>query len=411
MSNRAPGQQPLAALLGPTSAADFAAEVWSRGCLVRRADDGADLTGLFTLSDADDLLSSRALRTPFLRIAKDGSVVPASSFTRSGGIGATIADQVDPDQVTGLLADGSTLVFQGLHRAWQPVQEFTTALVSDLGHAVQANAYLTPSNARGFAAHYDTHDVFVVQLAGTKHWTIHPPVFDIPAGLDEWTQHRADVATAAEAEPAFNGALEPGDVMYLPRGWIHSATAGGTTSLHLTLGVHPYTERHVLDAVIAEAMDGLRVHGSLPAGIDVADPADLTTTMADMRQLLIGALAGVKADNVAERMARRRSGDVRPDALRPVAQVAAAESQSTGSPATVRLRRGFPPRLEERSGEVDLVLDNTRLTFASADADALRHILTAVEVQAASLPGLDDVTARDLIRRLLLAGVVVPVVS
>lgn len=411
MIDHAPRQDTLATLLGRTSAADFAAEVWSRECLVRRADDGADLTGLFTLVDADDLLSSRALRTPFLRIAKDGVVAPAAAFTRSGGIGATVGDQVDPDQVTGLLADGSTLVFQGLHRSWQPVQEFTTALVTNLGHPVQANAYLTPSNARGFAAHYDTHDVFVIQLAGSKHWTIHRPVVDIPAGLQEWTQHSADVAAAAQRAPAFDGVLAPGDVMYLPRGWIHSATARATTSLHLTLGVHPYTQRHVLDAVIAEAIEGLRVNESLPAGIDLADPASLTTTMEELRQLLTGALAGVKADNIAGRMARSRGQDARPDPLRPVVQVAAADSQSTPSPATVRLRHGFPPRLEERSGEVDLVLDRSRLTFAGANADALRYILTATEVQAPALPGLDDAPARDLIRRLLLAGVVVPVES
>ena len=120
MTSRAAGST-LATLLGQTSAEHFAAEVWSRQQLVRRAADGPDLTGVLTLDDVDTVLSGQALRTPFLRVAKDGVVAPASSFTRSGGIGATVPDQVDPDRITELLADGSTLVLQGLHRSWPKV--------------------------------------------------------------------------------------------------------------------------------------------------------------------------------------------------------------------------------------------------------------------------------------------------
>src|SRR4051812_33225992 len=98
MSDRALTPSPLADLLGRTSVAEFAAEVWSRRQLFRAADEGPDLTSLFGLEDADDLISGRALRTPFLRIAKDGVVADRSSFTRSGGVGATVSDQVDADK-------------------------------------------------------------------------------------------------------------------------------------------------------------------------------------------------------------------------------------------------------------------------------------------------------------------------
>ena len=43
---------------------------------------------LLDLDAVDELLSRRGLRTPFLRMAKDGVVVPASRFTRPGGVGA-----------------------------------------------------------------------------------------------------------------------------------------------------------------------------------------------------------------------------------------------------------------------------------------------------------------------------------
>ncbi len=78
----------LAPLLGRTTPAEFAEHVWAREAFLRAASDGPDLTGLFTLADADELLSTRGLRTPFLRIAKDGAVQAESTFTRGAGVGA-----------------------------------------------------------------------------------------------------------------------------------------------------------------------------------------------------------------------------------------------------------------------------------------------------------------------------------
>ncbi|KPC69204.1 hypothetical protein ADL27_54620, partial [Streptomyces sp. NRRL F-6602] len=72
--------------------------------------------------------------------------------------------------------DGATLVLQALHRTWQPVAEFCAGLGTELGHPVQANAYVTPPQNRGFDDHYDVHDVFVLQIEGTKRWLVHRPV-------------------------------------------------------------------------------------------------------------------------------------------------------------------------------------------------------------------------------------------
>ena len=396
----------LAALLGQTSAAEFAAEVWSRRTLLRARSTGADLTGLLTLDDVDTLLGSHALRTPFVRIAKDGHVAAASTFTRPGGVGARIGDQIDGDRVTELLADGSTVVLQGLHRAWPSVQDFVTGLTVDLGHPVQANAYLTPPAARGFAAHYDTHDVFVVQLAGTKQWTVHTPAVDAAGGLADWTQHRDAVADIAQHPPELDVLLTPGDVLYLPRGWIHSAQANDALSLHLTLGVHPYTARDVLDAAVSEALADLPVHGALPAGIDVSDPDAIEQTLESVRRSLGDALAAVKTDAVAARLAARRHRDVRPEPLRPTAQVSAALAVDD---VRVTLRAGVRPRVQEGPAGVELVLDGRALSFPSTHLDALRRVAAADELVPAHLPGLDAESARELVRGLLLAGVLVPV--
>ncbi len=145
-------------------------------------------------------------------------------------------------------AAGATLVLQGLHRTWEPIASFTRQLVSDLGHPAQVNAYITPASSRGFDPHYDTHDVFVIQIAGAKHWMIHEPVHRHPLSDQPWTDHREAVADRARSEPRIEAVFEPGDVLYLPRGWIHSAVAQGGTSIHLTIGVRAATRHDLLTA-------------------------------------------------------------------------------------------------------------------------------------------------------------------
>ncbi|MYS16752.1 cupin domain-containing protein, partial [Streptomyces sp. SID4982] len=213
---------------------DFARDVWSRTALLtRRAGDFSDV---FDADAVDELLSRRGLRTPFLRVARNGTVLPESSYTSPGGVGATVPDQLDDTALWRLFADGATLVLQALQRTWAPVGDLCAGLSAELGHPVQANAYVTPPQSQGFDAHYDVHDVFVVQIQGSKRWLVHEPVHPEPLRDQPWTDHRTAVAEAAEGPAYIDTVLEPGDVLYLPRGWLHAARAKGEVSIHLTLG-------------------------------------------------------------------------------------------------------------------------------------------------------------------------------
>jgi ribosomal protein L16 Arg81 hydroxylase len=217
----------------------FAERHWGRAPLLTRGADPEGFRDLLDLDAVDELLSRRGLRTPFLRLARNGSVVDSASFTGPAGVGAEIADQVRDDRVAALFADGTTVVLQALHRLWPPVIDFCSRLGAELGHPVQANAYVTPASSRGFSAHYDVHDVFVLQLAGRKHWTVHAPVHADPLRDQPWPTHAGAVAARArDDEPVIDTVLGPGDVMYLPRGWLHAATAQGEVSAHLTVGAH-----------------------------------------------------------------------------------------------------------------------------------------------------------------------------
>ncbi|WP_321162912.1 cupin domain-containing protein, partial [Nostocoides jenkinsii] len=200
---------------------------------------------MFSNAAADELLSTRGLRTPFLRVAKDGRTYAAGDYTAPGGVGAEIGDQLSDSKLLALFADGATLVLQGLHRTWAPISRFAGDLAAELGHPVQVNAYVTPAQNTGFSDHYDVHDVFVVQIAGTKTWRIRPPVLAHPLRTQPWENRKAAVQQAATRPPLIETTLQPGDTLYLPRGFIHAASARGEVSTHLTIGIHTWTGHHL----------------------------------------------------------------------------------------------------------------------------------------------------------------------
>ncbi|MFI7386174.1 cupin domain-containing protein [Streptomyces sp. NPDC049813] len=368
---------------------EFARDIWARVPLLARG--ASDFSDLFSASAVDELVSRRGLRTPFLRVAKDGATLPDASFTAPAGVGATVGDQLDDTALWRSFADGATLVLQALQRTWDPVAQFTSRLATELGHPVQANAYVTPPQNRGFDAHYDVHDVFVLQVAGAKRWVIHEPVLRDPLRDQPWTEHRAAVAEAAAGRPYIDTVLEPGDVLYLPRGWLHAAQAQGAVSIHLTLGVHAWT-RHALAeqltrAALALLRDDPRMRGSLPLGAD--GPGD---DLRIVREHLAAALA--EADP-APLFHRTRRGQARPAPLGPLAQLAAVDHLTPDTP--VRLRGALEARLEGRR----LTTRVGWLDFTERELPSVARLLDGAVHSAGRL-------GPDLVDRLLRAGVLVP---
>lgn len=360
----------------------FSEDIWARRAWLSRADDlpGQDI---FSVHAVDELLSRRGLRTPFLRMAKDGSVIPTRRFTGSGGTGAAIADQVHDEDVLRLFAEGSTIVLQGLHRTWEPVGNLATRLVDELGHPVQVNAYITPAQNQGFAPHYDTHDVFVLQVSGRKQWTVHEPVVKLPT--QAWDTVADRVAARATEEPLIATALEPGDCLYLPRGFIHSAKALGGTTVHLTFGIHAVTEADVVRAVLDEVLTA-DWRASMPVGWNplTHDLSALVTRLRDQ-------LNGIDQGAVAARLFDKRAAATRPEPLAPVAQAEAAANLSQDD--VVRLRTGLGARLTD----THLHMPSRTLAVSQADHTALAVLLTGHPVPVRDLP-CDAATIAGLLR-------------
>ena len=386
-----------------TDPAQFAAEHWGRHPLLSRADDlPASFSDLLSSPAVDELISQRGLRTPFLRVAKNGTTLPERAFTSPGGVGAGIADQVSDDKLVRLFADGSTLVLQALHRVWPPIITLCQQLADELGHPVQANAYVTPAQNQGFSAHYDVHDVFVVQLEGEKRWRIHAPVLEHPLRNQPWTDRQQAVARQAEGPPVLEATLRPGDCLYLPRGFLHSATALGAVSIHLTLGVHVWT-RHalaeeLLHQVLRTVAEDPAVRGSLPLGVDVADPTAWRSDLATVTSALAEALRGVDPEAVSDALRRTALGTQRAEPIGPLQQLSDADRVQPDT--AIRLRAHLAATLDQAGGRT--VLRSRAADFAAGEEDVapLKTLLASGSARAEDL-GLG------LARRLLRAGLAV----
>lgn len=390
--------------------ADFASRVWSRAPhLTRGVELDRDFTDLFGPDAVDELVARRGLRTPFARMAKEGATLPERQFTLGGGVGAGIADQLSEDRVLREFASGATLVLQGLHRTWSPVREFSAALADDLGHPVQVNAYVTPPQNQGFSDHYDVHDVFVLQVSGEKQWRIREPVLEAPLRTQPWEQRRAAVEQAATADPLLEETLRPGDCLYLPRGYLHSATALGGTSIHLTIGVHAWTRRHLVDAVLGRIGDRLaddvEARRSLPLGAGRSSTSEVAfgDDAEVVRSLVAKALQDVTVDEVVEalRPAVRGAQRAEPVGVLDLAERASRiDGPDDGDGTTWRLRRHLAAHWEAAGDTATLVSRVGRLRVTADERDAVAEVLDGIRDPA----GLDP----ELRRRLALAGLIVP---
>ncbi len=363
-------------------AQNFVEEIWASHVHLHKADP-ADLVGLLSFDDVDQLLTATAIRTPAVRLAQNGSVLPASAYTRSG---ATLAGQpltglVDARKVIDLFEGGATVVLQGMHRYWPPLTRLVAELELALGHPCQANAYLTPPRSQGFAVHSDSHDVFTFQTHGSKLWEVHP-------------------APGEEAIGPREVLLEPGLSMYLPTGTPHAARAQDTVSLHVTIGINQLTWRTLMDRALSDAMDAVDADSHLPAGY-LEQPERLVAGLDQRLQALRAALSATDTAAVADEQSRAFLEHRTPQLRR--ALVDRMHLDQVASDTSLRRRPGKPCVLRPDGDRLHLHLGDRRVTVPARIGDAVDRARTLELFTPADL-GLDPRSALVLSRRLIREG-------
>lgn len=294
------------------------------------------------------------------------------------------------------------MVLQSLHRSWAPLARFCRDLELSLTHPVQANAYLTPAGATALAPHHDTHDVFVLQVHGHKHWQVREPA--MPAPLP---RHRSRRQEAAAQALLFEADLSPGDCLYLPRGFVHAAAATEGVSLHITIGVHPVTAHDVLRAALNRAGDHPAFRAPLPAGF--ANDEGRTSLQEAVRACLAEAaewLGRADVEGLAEDVRRRFWSERLPLLEGQLLQLADLDRLDD---ATLVRRRPLSicrPSGPDEQGALRLILGDRALVLAMRLGPALDRLLDGATRAVGDLNDLLDAPSRlVLVRRLVREGV------
>ena len=306
-------------------------------------------------------------------------MLPESTFTRSGSLaGKPLTGLVDPVKLMRLHDEGATIVLQGLQRYWTPVSDLVAGLELELGHPCQANAYLTPPGAQGFAVHSDSHDVFVMQTHGTKLWEIHGD-----GGPGELL-------------------LEPGVVAYLPTGTPHAARAQEAVSLHLTIGINQLTWRQLVSRLVRDVLDDV-ADDHLPAGY-LTDPDRLVHGLGQHLGAVADAVRRLDAPAAAQEQVVRFLTE-RPPRMSGALLDRAALTQGLSDDSLLRRRPGHPCEVVAAAGDDDVrvLLGDRVLRVPARIRDAVDVVAARAELTPADLP-LDPASALVLCRRLVREG-------
>jgi lysine-specific demethylase/histidyl-hydroxylase NO66 len=345
----------------------------------------------------DDLLSEReverlvcetGLRFPGFRLVKEGTKLDLGDYTVDlPWRPVPFSRSADVERVLAEFEAGATIVIQGLHLNRAETAAFCRALEGAVDHPVQANAYYTPRGSQGLAVHHDTHDVFVLQIAGEKRWLVYDPVLELPL-----KEQRYRPELGPPGDPVIDSVLGPGDTLYLPRGWLHEARTSDVDSLHLTVGINVYTWLDAFQDALGDVEDELAFRRSVNG--DDSTPEELLELLGDR----------LSGDDVRRRKAGRLERRRRPVLDGQLSQLRGLE-RLTGSSELER--RPTALAAVERDGDDLALVFHGKRVLLPARLREEAAFLSEVDGPfcAADLPGtLDDAGRLVLIRRLVREG-------
>lgn len=217
----------LSQLVSPLTESDFLENYWETKPFHFK-NGGHFFDDLLTLKNVDAIITSMSHK-PFSMV-KNNYVIPVHSF----------GEGEKKNVVIDLYNQGATIILDNLEKTWKPVAELCRRCRSSVPiiRSAIANVYLSPPSSQAFDVHSDWQDGFILQISGSKSWDVYEPSFRFPTNSDQ-TEFK-DAIPSTE-QKLFTAILNPGDVLYIPRGFPHEVKTINELSLHITLTLIPYT--------------------------------------------------------------------------------------------------------------------------------------------------------------------------
>lgn len=376
-------------LIFPLRRDEFLASYWEQRPFVSRARSPNHFRALFSSRDVDAVIHYQRPRPGSIDLVTDHGFVRDNFLNADGTANINLVYQS--------YLKGSTVILSGLENSWPPLATYCRHLEGDLNHPVGVAVYMTPPHTAGVKPHFDTQEGFLVQVDGSKHWKVYPPLQEFPKVEGSYSP----VERALLAEPILEVTLAPGDVLYIPRGFPHEGvSADDGASLHITLEVHVRSWFDLMsDALQALADRDKRFRQSVPLGFledatarqQLADQFDAFKTLLHRDSRLDDAVF-----KHVEHLAVQRPP--LPDGH--FATLFAEIALET----RLRKRRIALSRLFDAEGGAGMQFSGNSIAGPAKIGPALAFVRAATDFTPADLPGLGDRERLVLARRLVAIG-------
>jgi ribosomal protein L16 Arg81 hydroxylase len=262
----------LSKILYPISALDFGSNYYSKKSLYI-GEQPDKFKSLFGWESLNQILNSSPIPHPTMKIVLDGK---------------PITDITDANSIINWCQKGATIIIDQIHKYDRNIGELAANLSREIGEPIQVNMYFSQPSHQAFTRHYDHHDVIILQISGFKGWKVCEATEDTQFPLFVQKHHGLN----PPKNPCFECTLAPGDVLYIPRGHWHEATAQVEQSMHLTVGIDARTGIDFLSWLVDELRDDVRWREAFPlvfkeelSGEEPLSPATLNH-FDKLRQLL-----------------------------------------------------------------------------------------------------------------------------
>lgn len=146
-----------------------------------------------------------------------------------------------------LIQDKATIIINQAINEWLPLRTLAANYAQELNTMPGANIFIAPPKAECFGAHFDEHDLFILQIYGSKHWRIYENPIFLP--LEPQNERYFDFS---RLKLLYEIDLQQGDILYLPRGFVHDVTTTDMASVHISFGGQHLTWANIIRSFVTK---------------------------------------------------------------------------------------------------------------------------------------------------------------
>jgi len=154
----------------------------------------------------------------------------------------------DVDKVQNWISKGSSLILNEIDKLTNKLHDIVRELQDLTNGKCQGNLYFSMQSHQAFGPHCDNHDVFAIHFEGEKVWNIYENVEKNPINHPMF-KYSAEEREKKAGKLIDQVTLQPGDLLYLPRGQYHDALASQNGAIHIAFGLTYFKPIDLLSAL------------------------------------------------------------------------------------------------------------------------------------------------------------------